>query len=118
MEEAIRTAIYAAKQTGCFVAQAAAYRAGRFGLRDDDEDNIEAGVADNIAGVYADLAVKAAAAMCVTTETAVAASYTNSVIYNYEIVADGIKRDMSVEYTRAVALSDNFNDAYATPPQL
>lgn len=118
MEEAVRTAIYAAKQTGYFVAQAAAYRAGRLGSRDDDEANIDAGVADNIAGVYADLAVKAAAAMCVTRATAVAASYTNGVIYNYDIVADGIKRDMSVEYNRAVALRDNFNDAYATPPQL
>jgi len=62
-ERVVTTVIYAAKQTGCFVAQAAAYRAGRFGSRDDVEANIDASVADNIAGVYADLAVKAAAAM-------------------------------------------------------
>jgi len=68
--------------------------------------------------VDADLAVKAAATMCVTRVAAVAASYINGVIYNYDTVADGIKRDMSVEYNRAVALRDNFNDAYATPPQL
>jgi len=114
--EAVETALKAAKQTGYFTAQAAAYRSGKLGVVDEAIEH-DATIAEKTADVYADLAAKASVAACVTRVSAVAACYTTNVTYQFDQVADRIKRDIQVEYDEAMEMHAEFLSDFPTPPK-
>jgi len=114
--EASDIAIKAAKQAGYFTAQAAAYRAGMLGHVDGECEH-DADVADATADIYADLAATAALAACVTRAAAVAGAYITTVTYQYDDVADKVKRDIQAEHQEASDMRAEFLADFPLPPK-
>ena len=105
--EARDMAIKAVKKAGFFTVQAAAYRAGKLGHVDGECEH-DAHVVDASADIYADLVATATLAACVTRAAAVAGTYTTTVTYQYDDVADKVRRDIQAEYQEASDMRAEF----------
>jgi len=116
VNEARDLGIEAAKQAGYFTAQAAAYRAGKLGDVDAESER-DAAVADSTADIYADLAATAALSACVTRASAIAGAYTTTVTYQYDQVADKVKRNIQDEHDEAAAMRAEFLSEFPLPPK-
>jgi len=112
--EARDMAIKAAKQVGYFPGGCLPGGEAGAGRAQCEQD---ATVADAAADIYTDLAATAALAACVTRASAVAGAYTTTVTYQYDLVAEKVKRDIQAEYQEASDMRAEFVSDFPLPPK-